>query len=81
MPETEIAPITLKTDEVLQFTRCALGELIHGWDMEYEDDGETRDEIRQAYTLLNLLWANSPTGKAYTAKLRNNGFLSPTETA
>jgi hypothetical protein len=79
MPDPELAPLTLKTDEILQFTRCALSELVHGWDMG--SDNDPQEDIRQALTLLDLLWANSPTGKAYTAKLRNNGFLSPTETA
>lgn len=79
MPVPELAPITLKTDEVLQFTRCALSKLVHGWDMEYDDDPQ--EDIRQALTLLDLLWANSPTGKAHTAKLRKNGSLSPNETA
>jgi len=75
MNQTELAPIDLDPSQVMQFARIALTELTEAWDLD--SDAEPRDSVRQALTLLDLLWENSPEGKAHVAQLRKDGFLAP----
>jgi hypothetical protein len=47
-------PIDLNEQQVIEFTRQAIGEVLEAWEMEYDD--EPRDDLKTAGTLLDLHW-------------------------